>query len=63
MTGFSIIGQCLHYRQGRPVLQLLVGPEVFEQFTPEIIADHIAEFSLAALDCAAPRNPSEETPA
>jgi AcrR family transcriptional regulator len=63
MIGFSIIGQCLHYRQGRPVIQMLVGPETFEQFTPALIADHVAEFTLAALGLAAPLSRSEETPA
>jgi AcrR family transcriptional regulator len=45
----SIIGQCLHYRNARPVIQR-VFPE--HQYLPEDIAkmaDHITRFSLAAL--------------
>jgi AcrR family transcriptional regulator len=45
----SIIGQCLHYRNARPVIQRLF-PE--HQYSPEDIAamaDHITRFSLAAL--------------
>ena len=45
----SIIGQCLHYRNARPVIQRIF-PE--QQYTPEDIArmaDHITRFSLNAL--------------
>jgi AcrR family transcriptional regulator len=45
----SIIGQCLHYRNARPVIQRLF-PE--HKYFPEDIvrmADHITRFSLAAL--------------
>ena len=45
----SIIGQAIHYVQGRPILALM-WPEL--QMTPEQvdrIADHIADFSLAYL--------------
>jgi TetR/AcrR family transcriptional regulator, regulator of cefoperazone and chloramphenicol sensitivity len=46
---FSVIGQCLHYRVARPIVNLLVGPEETATLTPEHLAKHIAEFSLAAL--------------
>jgi hypothetical protein len=45
----SIIGQCLHYRNARPVIQRLF-PE--HRYLPEDIArmaDHITRFSLGAL--------------
>ncbi len=45
----SIIGQCLHYRNARPVIQRLF-PE--HHYSPEDIAamaDHITRFSLGAL--------------
>ena len=45
----SIIGQCLHYRNSRPVIERLF-PE--QQYTPEDItrmAGHITRFSLSAL--------------
>ncbi|MBL9094599.1 MAG: CerR family C-terminal domain-containing protein [Planctomycetaceae bacterium] len=47
--GFSIIGQCLHYRVAEPILRWLLPPAEFEQNTPEQLADHIACFTLAAL--------------
>jgi hypothetical protein len=49
MLAFSIIGQCLHYRVAQPIVNLLVGPEESATLTPDHIAQHIAEFSLAAL--------------
>ncbi len=45
----SIIGQCLHYRNARPVIQRIF-PD--QQYAPEDIAtmaDHITRFSLSAL--------------
>jgi TetR/AcrR family transcriptional regulator, regulator of cefoperazone and chloramphenicol sensitivity len=48
LTGFSIMGQCLHYMQNKPVIQLLMGDE-YAQITPEAVAAHVTEFSLAAL--------------
>ena len=45
----SIIGQCLHYRNARPVIQRIF-PE--QQYTPEdiaMMAEHITLFSLCAL--------------
>jgi AcrR family transcriptional regulator len=46
---FSIVGQCLHYRVARPIMELLLRPDEFASLTPEHIAAHVAEFSLAAL--------------
>jgi AcrR family transcriptional regulator len=48
MTAFSIVGQCLHHLWCRPVIQLLMGDD-YAYVTAENVADHIAEFSLAAL--------------
>ena len=45
----SIIGQCLHFRNARPVIQRIF-PE--QHYTPEdiaVMADHITRFSLSAL--------------
>src|SRR5262249_61415960 len=49
LTGFSIIGQCLHYRVARPVVTLLVGEEGVRRLDVETLTEHITEFSLAAL--------------
>jgi AcrR family transcriptional regulator len=46
----SIVGQCLHYHHARHVLPLLLGTEHFQEFDPEMLTEHIAEFSLAAIE-------------
>lgn len=48
--GFSIVGQIVHYRLAGDVVGMLVGEdELNEHFTIEQLADHVADFSLAAL--------------
>jgi AcrR family transcriptional regulator len=49
LIGFSIIGQCLHYRVARPVVTLLLGEEGARRLDVDTLAEHITEFSLAAL--------------
>jgi AcrR family transcriptional regulator len=51
LIGFSIVGQCLHYRQNRAVCSLLLGQENFEKLTIEVLAEHISEFTLNAVEC------------
>lgn len=50
LWAFSIVGQCLFYKVHRPIAVLLVGEEEYGGFTVDRLADHIAAFSLAALD-------------
>jgi TetR/AcrR family transcriptional regulator, regulator of cefoperazone and chloramphenicol sensitivity len=52
--GFSIIGQCLHYRIAQPILRLLLSPEEFRQNDPAQLAEHISRWTLAAIGCAPP---------
>jgi AcrR family transcriptional regulator len=49
LIGGSIIGQCLFHKVQKPVIQLLMGPEQYGKLTVEILADHITQFSLAAI--------------
>jgi AcrR family transcriptional regulator len=49
-TGFSVIGQCLHYRMARPIAERLIGPEGFAELDLEFLTDHITHFTLRALD-------------
>jgi hypothetical protein len=49
MVAFSIVSQCLYYLQNRPIARLLVGEEDFKWFEEARLAEHIAQFSLAAL--------------
>jgi len=48
--GFSIIGQCVHYRSGRKIIPLIVGEEEIEtHYGIEQLTEHISQVSLAAL--------------
>lgn len=49
LIGFSIVGQCLFYRQSRPIAEQLMGPERFHTLTASAIARHICDFTAAAL--------------
>src|SRR5262249_24551477 len=49
LLGGSIVGQCLHYHHARHVLPLLVGREEYASCDVERLADHVYQFSLAAL--------------
>ena len=47
---FSIVGQCLYYRVGGEILRMLISDESrHENFQLDQLAEHIANFSLAAL--------------
>lgn len=47
--GFSIIGQCLHYRYGTEVMSFMVEEDQRPSFQIEQIADHITRFCLNGL--------------
>ena len=49
LLAFSVIGQCIHFRVARSIISLLVGPDEFGTYTPSQLAEHITQFSLAAL--------------
>jgi len=49
LVGFSIIGQCLYYRQNRACGEVLFGRRLMQQFTADELAEHIADFSLQAI--------------
>jgi TetR/AcrR family transcriptional regulator, regulator of cefoperazone and chloramphenicol sensitivity len=49
LTAFSIVGQCLFYRNNRPIAALLVGEEEFQRYDAELVANHVASFTLRAL--------------
>ena len=52
---FSVIGQCLHYRMARPVVERLIGPEAYQSLDLDYLTDHITSFCLAGLRCLPPR--------
>jgi AcrR family transcriptional regulator len=57
---FSVIGQCLYYRMGRPIAERLIGRDSFESLDLEFLTDHITTFCIAALGCAPPLNEAGE---
>lgn len=48
-VGFSVVAQCLFYYFHRPIIEDLIGAEKFAAATNDLLADHIARFSLAAI--------------
>jgi hypothetical protein len=50
MIGFSVIAQCLYYRQNRPVSELIFGKPAVEALTVDMVADHVVAFTLAAVE-------------
>ena len=49
LVGFSIVGQCLHYRVTAPVTRMLVSEGEFSRYQPEKLAEHITEFTLRGI--------------
>ena len=54
LIAFSIVGQCLHFKALRPIGPLLVGEAEYGTYDVTRLANHIAQFSLAALGHAKP---------
>jgi TetR/AcrR family transcriptional regulator, regulator of cefoperazone and chloramphenicol sensitivity len=52
--GFSVVGQCLHYKLTRSISERLVGAEAFGRLDKDYLTDHITRFTLAALGEATP---------
>ncbi len=52
MVGFSVVGQCLYYRQNRTVSTLLFGAAAVDALTLDAVTEHITRFTFAALGLA-----------
>lgn len=49
-VALSVVGQVHFYKMNRPVTEMLVSSEMLEElFIPEVIADHVTRFTIAAL--------------
>jgi AcrR family transcriptional regulator len=55
MTGFSVIGQVLYYRQNRPVSELIFGKPAIDEISPAMVAEHVTRFTFNALGLADPQ--------
>ena len=51
---FSIVGQCLFYKVGRPVIERLIGDEARDDLDAAFLTEHITRFTLAAIGHAPP---------
>jgi len=47
--GFSIVGQCVHYRLAGAVVEMLTPSDEQEYFEVDQLAEHIADFTLASI--------------
>ena len=48
--GFSIIGQCMHYRFSAEMISMMIDKQEFEEnFQIEQIAEHVTRFSIGAI--------------
>ncbi len=54
VIGFSIVGQCLHYKMANAVCRRLMTTERYDQLNLDYLTDHITGFTLAALGLATP---------
>jgi len=54
MIAFSVVGQCLFYRQNRKVSELLFDKERIETLDLESVTEHVSKFTLAALGQGSP---------
>lgn len=50
LLGFSVIGQCMHYKMAMPVVRMLTPERELEGYTAEHLADHICRVTLAAIE-------------
>lgn len=49
-VAWSVVGQVHFYKVHRPVTEMLVSEDMLEElFTPEIVAEHVTRFTIAAL--------------
>lgn len=49
MTGFSVIGQILYYRQNKPISELIFGKDHIDRLSADMVADHVVAFTFRAL--------------
>ncbi|PQO33535.1 CerR family C-terminal domain-containing protein [Blastopirellula marina] len=49
LLGFSVVGQCMHYKMAGPIIGMLISEEEYQELTVERIAEHIFEVIQAAI--------------
>ena len=53
LLAFSVVGQCLFYHFADPVVRNLLDAKEYDSLDIEKLAEHVVEFSIAALGHAA----------
>jgi AcrR family transcriptional regulator len=61
LVAFSIVGQCVFYRNHRAIAALLVGEEEFRRFDVDLVANHVTDFTLRALGLKANDDAHDQT--
>lgn len=59
MIAFSIVGQCLYYRQNRHISEMLFGKSAVAAIDDEALAEHVTRFTMAALGYGPPYGAGE----
>ena len=52
--GFSVVGQCLHYKVAAEIIERVIGAEAYHALDLDYLTDHISGFCLSALGLAPP---------
>jgi len=50
LMALSVVGQCLHYKVGRCVDQMLIAPSEYRRYTLPRLTEHVTQVILAAID-------------
>lgn len=62
LIAFSIVGQCFFYRVNKPIVAILMGEAEYRRLDTKQLAEHIADFSLAALGYGPPLKEPRSAP-
>jgi len=49
MFGFSVVGQCMHYKMAGPIIHMLISQDERQALTAERVAEHIYQVVSAAI--------------
>ncbi|MHC2069556.1 CerR family C-terminal domain-containing protein [Bremerella sp. T1] len=49
MFGFSVVGQCMHYKMAGPIINMLISQDELQALTADRVSDHIFQVISAAI--------------
>ncbi|GAA4433542.1 CerR family C-terminal domain-containing protein [Bremerella cremea] len=50
MFGFTVVGQCMHYKLAGPIIGMLISQEERQKLTVEVVSDHIFQVVSSAVE-------------